>query len=235
MSPGCDEQRPEVSSREGGRHACTHRICDTLCLRRSANHVVPVAITAQKINSPIALPTAAPSWPACKPGRELATTLLNQMKTTDSLAADANAKFAEGYNCAQSVVWALAPQFGLDPNIALRISTGFGAGMGRQQEVCGAVTGRILVLGLKFGRDSSESKDKTEKTYALTRALLTKFAEQRGHYNCRALLHGCDLQTSAGQTRFKDEGMLDAICKPCVRSVVEIVSALVAESETTVQ
>lgn len=59
-------------------------------------------------------------------------------------------KFLAGYNCAQSVLYAFAPDLGLDGETALKVATGLGAGMARRGEVCGAVTGGILVLGLKY-------------------------------------------------------------------------------------
>ncbi len=70
----------------------------------------------------------------------------------DTFSDAAAAKFSSGYNCAQSVLWAVAPRLNLDGETALKIACGLGAGIGRSQEVCGAVTGGILALGMKFGR-----------------------------------------------------------------------------------
>ncbi len=57
----------------------------------------------------------------------------------NSTAETASEKFLSGFNCAQSVLWTFAPRLGLDPDTALKIACGFGAGMGRREEVCGAV------------------------------------------------------------------------------------------------
>ena len=72
--------------------------------------------------------------------------------------AQATAKFTSGYNCAQSVLWAFRDEVGLEEDVALKLATGLGAGMGRKQEVCGAVTGGILVLGLRHGRGRADDR-----------------------------------------------------------------------------
>ncbi len=66
-------------------------------------------------------------------------------------AAAAKALFMEGYNCSQAVVGAWAEDIGLDSETAYKIASGFGGGIGRMREVCGAFTGAVMVLGLKFG------------------------------------------------------------------------------------
>ncbi|HPP50955.1 MAG TPA: C-GCAxxG-C-C family protein, partial [Spirochaetota bacterium] len=57
------------------------------------------------------------------------------------------AKFTKDYNCAQSVLFSFCDYLNCDKDVALKISCGFGAGMGRKEEVCGAVTGGIMVIG----------------------------------------------------------------------------------------
>ncbi len=70
-----------------------------------------------------------------------------------------------GYNCAQSVLSEFAPRFGLDRDTAMKIACGFGSGMGRSGNMCGAVTGGILVLSLKYGMMDPGSEEDKEKTY----------------------------------------------------------------------
>ena len=62
----------------------------------------------------------------------------------------AYAYFLKGYNCSQSVVAAFAPQLGLTEEMALRLSAGFGAGIGRMREVCGAFCGVVTVLSMVY-------------------------------------------------------------------------------------
>lgn len=141
----------------------------------------------------------------------------------------AAAKFLSGYNCAQSVLWAFAPRLDFDGEVALKLACGLGAGMGRRQEVCGAVTGGILTLGLKFGRGEAQDRTATEETYAKTQELMRRFEAAHGSCNCRQILGGCDLTTEAGRAAFKDKDLLTTTCVPCVRTVCDILEDLLKE------
>ena len=109
---------------------------------------------------------------------------------------------------------------------ALKISCGLGAGMGRKEEVCGAVTGGILVIGTKYGRGVNDERTAQEETYAKTRELMEQFSERHGTFICRKLLKGCELTTAEGQRQFKENDYLNKICKPCVQSVIEILESI---------
>jgi C_GCAxxG_C_C family probable redox protein len=134
------------------------------------------------------------------------------------------AKFLEGYNCAQAVFYSFCDDLRFEKNNALKIACGFGAGMGRKEEVCGAVSGGIMVIGAKYGRGEKEKDDRTvtELTYTKTRELMDQFAKKHGTFICRELLHGCELTTEEGQKHFKENDLLNKICALCVKSVVEI-------------
>lgn len=136
-------------------------------------------------------------------------------------------KFLEGYNCAQSVFYSFCDDLGFDKNKALKIACGFGAGMGRKEEVCGAVTGGIIVISAKYGRVEKDDRPAQEKTYMKTRELMNKFAEKHGTYICRELLSGCELTSEEGQKYFKENDMLNKICVPCVKSVVSILEDII--------
>lgn len=145
------------------------------------------------------------------------------MSTRTEVAAT---RFLSGYNCAQAVLYAFRDEAGLGEDLALKIPTGLGAGMGRKQEVCGAVTGGILVLGLRHGRGSTDDRSATEQTYLRTRELIDQFAAKHGSCLCRQLLQGYDLATEEGQRRAKADSMLDKVCRPCVQTVVEILEQI---------
>jgi C_GCAxxG_C_C family probable redox protein len=146
------------------------------------------------------------------------------MQSTSDIAVQ---KFSTGFNCAQSVLSSFSSALGLDEKTASKIACGFGAGMGRQQEVCGAVTGGIMAIGLKFGNISGDDRESKEKTYALTRELIDRFTQERGSCSCRKLLNGCDLSTEKGQKEFRDKDLHNGVCKGCVKSAVEIVGEMV--------
>jgi C_GCAxxG_C_C family probable redox protein len=98
--------------------------------------------------------------------------------------------------------------------------------MARKQEVCGAVTGGILTLGLKHGRGEGQDRASTEATYGKVRDLMSRFEAKHGTCICRTLLNGCDLNTAEGQRYFKENDLLNKTCKECVRTVVETVEAI---------
>jgi len=137
------------------------------------------------------------------------------------------AKFVSGYNCAQSVIFAFCDDIGWDKDKALKIACGFGAGMGRKEEVCGAVTGGVMVIGAKYGRGENSTQKETEITYAKVRELMNQFAEKHGSYICRQLLNGCDLSNDEGHKIYLENDYRNKICAPCVRSVAEILEKII--------
>lgn len=100
----------------------------------------------------------------------------------------AKALFKEGYNCAQSVFMAFSDDYNMDYDTALKISSSFGAGMGRLREVCGAVSGMFMVIGIIYGY--TNPKDHTSKTehYKRIQYLAKEFEERNNSIICRELL-----------------------------------------------
>lgn len=135
-------------------------------------------------------------------------------------------KFKEGYNCAQSVFYSFCDDLNIKKDTALKIACGFGGGMARKQEVCGAVTGGIMVLGAKLGRGEKDEPEIMSENYKKVRELLDLFEKKHGTYICRNLLNDCNLYTQEGQQRFKENDLKNKICIPCVQSVVEILEEI---------
>lgn len=96
--------------------------------------------------------------------------------------------FMQGYNCTQSVVVAYADMLGMDEQTAARLASGFGGGMGRMREVCGAFSGVVMVMSWLYGY--SEPTDTENKTalYEKIRLLADRFREQNGSIICKELL-----------------------------------------------
>lgn len=133
--------------------------------------------------------------------------------------------FLEGRNCAQSVLAPFAADLGLDPGLALKVASGFGGGVGRQGEICGALAGGIAALGLRFG---GPDRAAIEATYAKVRTLAARFRQRHGEILCRRLLEGIDLATEEGHRRFKELGLREKTCRRCVQSAAEIVEELLS-------
>jgi C_GCAxxG_C_C family probable redox protein len=138
----------------------------------------------------------------------------------------AQAKFLEGYNSAQAVFYSFCDDLNLDKNMVLKVACGFGAGMGRKEEVCGAVTGGIMIIGMKYGRGKNQDRSLMDQTYLKTRLLMDRFQEKHGSFICRKLLEGCELTTPEGQQEFQDKDFRNKICKHCVGNVVEIIEEI---------
>ena len=86
----------------------------------------------------------------------------------------------EGYNCCQAVVMAYNDIFGIDDAVAAALSSGFGGGMGRMREVCGSVSGMVMLAGLMApAADPSIKVDRT-KNYALVQDMAGRFREING-------------------------------------------------------
>lgn len=132
-------------------------------------------------------------------------------------------KFEEGYNCAQAVLYSLCDNTELDINTALKISCGFGGGMGRKEEVCGAVSGGIMAIGMLYGRGENQDRSYTEQTYQKTREFMDKFTEKHDTYICRKLLDGCELTTPDGKAVYRDKDLSKNVCRQCVYDAVNMI------------
>jgi C_GCAxxG_C_C family probable redox protein len=133
--------------------------------------------------------------------------------------------FNSGLNCAQSVLSAYTEELKIDPEIALGISCGFGGGMGRLQETCGAATGAFMVLGIHNCKMCTDNKDRKEKTYAMVQEFSDKFKSIYGTMDCRSLIN-CDLRTEEGQRYAKENKVHETICEKCVFDSVRIIEEL---------
>lgn len=98
--------------------------------------------------------------------------------------------FYEGYNCSQSVFLAFADLYGMDRNLALRISSSFGGGIGRMRETCGAASGMFMLAGLQEGYTVPTDKAQKNANYKLVQELAAKFREINGSIKCGDLLTG---------------------------------------------
>jgi len=132
--------------------------------------------------------------------------------------------FNEGLNCTQAVLSTFGPKFGLDRENAIKIAGAFGSGMG-MGVTCGAVTGALMVIGLKHAkldRGSLFSRDKTED---IAHEFVVRFKMRNATTECRELL-GCDVSTYAGLRAAKKEKHFKIRCPKFVQDAAEILEEL---------
>ena len=147
-------------------------------------------------------------------------------KYDENKAKLAGELFMQGYNCSQSVIAAWADEIGLDRQTALLVSSGFGGGMGRLREVCGAVSGAFMVLSYKFGStDVSDGKAKAA-LYETIQDFAARFKQENRFDSivCRDMLglSGASAPTPAERTAeyYKK--------RPC-RELIELSAGLLGE------
>lgn len=137
--------------------------------------------------------------------------------------------FERGFKCSQAVFAAFAEQFGITEKQALQIGACFGGGMNKG-EVCGACTGALMVLGLKYGQFDENDLDSRAKGNEKAVQFLEEFKKRKGSYICRDLL-GCDLGNEEGQKFARANGLFGKICPDMVRTAAEIVSEILANDD----
>jgi len=140
------------------------------------------------------------------------------------------ARFQEGYVCSQSVLSAFAERFDLPPELAFRIASAFGAGMARRGEVCGAVTGALMVIGLEAGYTDPQDEAAKAVTNQLTEQLMQAFEARHGSILCRELL-GYALSNPDELRQVREQGLFESLCPRLVEDSVNILTVLLKANE----
>ncbi|MCE5264962.1 MAG: C-GCAxxG-C-C family protein [Deltaproteobacteria bacterium] len=133
--------------------------------------------------------------------------------------------FKEGFSCSQSILCTWSGELGLEREVALRAASAFGGGMAGLGEVCGAVTGALMAIGLKQGQTEAKDKETKEKNYARVRDFTDRFRSRNGSLLCRELL-GCDLTTPEAREAAKQKGLFTERCPGFVRDAAEILEQI---------
>ncbi len=137
------------------------------------------------------------------------------------------AHFASGYNCAESVLLAVTEYLGIQSEAIPRVATPFGGGMARAQEVCGAVTGGAMAVGMLCGRD--EPKGDRAAADARVKAFMQWFRENHGDVTCRAL-SGVDFSDPEQSAAFRSAGgPHQTICVPLVTAATKYLCEVLGE------
>jgi C_GCAxxG_C_C family probable redox protein len=123
-------------------------------------------------------------------------------------AQTANNLHERGFNCSQAIFTTFAPQYGLSDEMALKLASPFGGGFARQGEVCGALVGALMVLGLQYGNLTPEGKD---DTYHTAQSFIDQFRKSHGAIRCSELI-GYDLSTPEGLKAAREHNVFASIC-----------------------
>ena len=132
-----------------------------------------------------------------------------------------------GFNCSQAVFSTLAESLGFDHSLALKIASPFGGGIGRTGETCGAVSGALMALGLKFGFSEPDPQAK-ERVYKKTREYMRRFQERYGAVACKALI-GVELSTPEGLQKAREQDVFNKKCSHFIAGAVEIAEQMLSE------
>ena len=135
--------------------------------------------------------------------------------------------YFHNFNCTQGVFTTYAIEHGIDEKLALRIATNFGGGA-RKGELCGAVSGALMVLGLLYGHSERDDLETKANSYAMAEEYMNRFIDKNGSVVCRELL-GYDLSKPAEREEIKKKNLFRTVCPEMIRSAVSILDELLEE------
>jgi C_GCAxxG_C_C family probable redox protein len=141
-----------------------------------------------------------------------------------SNADKATGMFKEGFSCSMAVLATYCERFGLDKNLAYKVSSGFGGGMHCNQ-TCGAVTGAFMVIGLKHGRTRADDIEAKMRVARMTAEFAKKFKACHGSIGCTDLI-GCNISTLEGYEEARKKDLFKQVCPKYVVSAAEILDEM---------
>lgn len=144
---------------------------------------------------------------------------------TDLEVEQAVAFYQQGYTCAQSILACFGARYGLQQNLAFRIGEPFGAGTSCTGDMCGSLTGAIMVLGLQYGSTLSSDNAARSYTYQRVHELIHRFKEIHGSIQCTDLL-GYNLSDPEQLQTVWEKGLFVQRCPIFVRDAAQILSEL---------
>jgi len=142
-----------------------------------------------------------------------------------SKAEEAVTTFKKGCNCSQAVFSVFAGEFGLDEITALKIASGFGGGIGHMGQTCGAVTGAILVIGLKSGMSLEKTHESNQKVYDIIGRLVDEFKKRNRSVICWDLV-GVDFGNAEAYREARKRDVFYSVCPKFISDAVQIVEEI---------
>jgi C_GCAxxG_C_C family probable redox protein len=139
--------------------------------------------------------------------------------------------FRNGYNCSQSVLSVFSEELGMKKNLAMKLSSPFGSGIAYMQETCGAVTGALMAIGLKYGKGEMGTNEDKVHAYDLSKQFIAEFKKKHQPICCRELLDGINMSTPEGMARIMELDYFRIRCANYVKDAVEIVENILKENQ----
>ena len=143
----------------------------------------------------------------------------------------ATERFRSGFNCSQSVLSAFAEDFGLSRDSCLRLASPFGSGIARMQETCGAVTGALMAIGLKYGKGENGTEDDKTIAYRQSQFLVNEFKKRNTTICCRQLLDGYDMNSPQEMAKIMELDLYNNYCLKYIQDAVEITETILSDKE----
>ncbi|MDO5577362.1 MAG: C-GCAxxG-C-C family protein [Fibrobacter sp.] len=141
------------------------------------------------------------------------------------------AYFKNNFNCSQAVFTTFATEMGFDEELALKLSTQFGGGA-RCGQLCGAVSGALMVLGLKYGHCHPENSEEKSRAYEIAVEFNKRFIEKNGSVVCKKLL-GYDVSDPGDSSLIKEKRLFKTTCPQMITDAVEILDKMLSENTET--
>jgi len=136
--------------------------------------------------------------------------------------------FKEGYNCSSTMLSTYGPSLGMPREQCMKAACAFGGGLARSGKTCGAVTGALMVIGLKYGQADLKDMDARMKTYKLAQDFMAEFAKRNNNtLDCRDLL-GVDIGTEEGLKKAMEMNFHTMVCPKFIRDAAEILEHILA-------
>ena len=131
-------------------------------------------------------------------------------------------KFAEkGFLCSEAVLMALGEAQNIKSEIIPRIATGFGAGIGRHGEVCGALSGAVMGLGLRYGRSHVSETPQDTSPYQFAQIMVNQFDSRIGHIRCQDILD-LDISSDEGVKKYRKQKLWESKCREIIKIATEL-------------
>ncbi len=130
---------------------------------------------------------------------------------------DAGEYHKQGFNCCESVLLGLCDYLGIWSELVPQIATGFGGGIGHTGDICGAITGAVMALGIRYGRKNPQDKITRDQLYQMVEKFLQETQSVLGKVNCVDLI-GVSLNTEEGLQIYRGQNLRER----CNRIIVTV-------------